>query len=280
MSEHGGPSPADDGLRSHDLVFERMAAGWKRFESAWVPVADALVARLPDLPPGATVLDIACGTGEPGLSVATARPGVHLLGVDLTPAMVEIAGREARQRGQGDARFAVMDAQELDLDDGFADLVVSRMGLLGMPNGSPAMAREAHRVLAPGGTLAVAVWDRLATNRITDAVTAAFRTASGTAEPDFGWVDDQAVDGRRERWLRDAGFTDVASEPLVWDIALDAADLWDMVATYMFPDRFAALDDDGRAALRVDLAGRLAPYERDDGSYVIPHSCRIITARR
>ncbi len=71
--------------------------------------------------------------------------------------MVEAAGRGAAVRGLGNVECRVMDAQRMDLPDESVDAVLSRFGLMLMPE--PALAlSEAHRVLRPGGRLAFAVW--------------------------------------------------------------------------------------------------------------------------
>ena len=59
-----------------------MVADFDLFLPLIQPVGLAVLGRLPKLPEGANVLDVACGTGEPGLTLARLSPDVHLLGID------------------------------------------------------------------------------------------------------------------------------------------------------------------------------------------------------
>jgi ubiquinone/menaquinone biosynthesis C-methylase UbiE len=71
--------------------------------------------------------------------------------------MVDAARRGAEARGLGNVEFRVMDAQHLELPDDSIDAVISRFGVMLVPD-PDAVAREAKRVLRDGGQLAYAVW--------------------------------------------------------------------------------------------------------------------------
>lgn len=108
--------------------------------------------------PGERVLDIATGAGQPALSLAPlvgARG--HVLGIDLSEAMVERARRRAKAAGAHNVAFEVMDAERLSFPDESVDLVTSRFGLQ-IVTDPDAMLAEALRVLRPGGRIALTVW--------------------------------------------------------------------------------------------------------------------------
>ena len=67
------------------------------------------------------------------------------------------------QRGLANVEFRVIDAQEIDLPDGSVDGVLSRFGLMLVPDPRRAL-EESHRVLRPGGRLAYAVWGAIDRN--------------------------------------------------------------------------------------------------------------------
>lgn len=61
--------------------FEQLAGSFDQLLPLFEPVTTRLMTRLPRLAAVASVLDIACGTGEPGLTLAERCPGIDLLGI-------------------------------------------------------------------------------------------------------------------------------------------------------------------------------------------------------
>lgn len=230
------------------------------------PVGRAILDRLPALAHGANVLDVACGTGEPGLTLARERSSIRLLGVDGVQEMVDIArGKAARER-LGHARFEVMNAAQLACDDQTFDAVVSRFGLL-MFGDTAASAREMRRVLRRGGSFSLAVWDDMETNTLVRTV------ASVLGVPPFA-VAPGADAGER---LRDIDMADVHSEAFRWDyeFASDAA-LWEFVSgPGLFAGHFATLDAAGRDRVNEGLLAAFSEHRTQGGGYRIPHACRL-----
>lgn len=107
---------------------------------------------------GQTVLDIATGPGEPAVGVAEfiGSQG-KVIGIDVVPAMVEAARREASRRGLSNACFEVGSADALPFETNSFDAVVSRFGVMFFPSPLDGI-REMLRVLKPQGKLAIAVW--------------------------------------------------------------------------------------------------------------------------
>ena len=101
------------------------------------------------------LLDIACGPGEWPLNVAAAHPHVTVVGIDISPIMIEYARMLARERDLHNARFKVMDAlKPLDFPDHSFDIVNARF-IFGFmpPEGWPALMQECVRIAQPGGTI-------------------------------------------------------------------------------------------------------------------------------
>jgi SAM-dependent methyltransferase len=117
--------------------------------------ADTL-GRLVDLipaAPGARWLDVACGPGLVARGLAPRVGEVH--GVDMTPAMVEVARREAASEGIANAVFSVGDATALEFADAAFDGAVTRFSLHHIPVPGRVVA-EMARVVRPGGAVVVA----------------------------------------------------------------------------------------------------------------------------
>ena len=127
--------------------FDALAPEWDEIlgDEALAPLVAAL-ARLDDVPE--RVLDVGTGTGKAARLVAERFPRTGVLGVDLSPAMVEQARSVLPAELAGRVRFEVADASALPCDNGEFDLVV----LLNMIP----FFDELARVTAPGGTVVVA----------------------------------------------------------------------------------------------------------------------------
>ena len=104
--------------------------------------------------PGEQVIDIGCGTG--GTTAALARavaPGGHVLGVDISEALVETA----RAQRLDNATFVVGDATTHPFKDGACDLVFSRFGVMFFADAVVAF-RNIRRALKPSGRLVFVAW--------------------------------------------------------------------------------------------------------------------------
>lgn len=131
--------------------FTARADGWdSRFPDDG-PAYAAAVAEL-GLRDGDRVLDAGCGTGRalPPLRAAVGASGV-VLGVDLTPAMLEAARRAGRDR---DGRLLLADVAALPLRLGSVDAVFAAGLIAHLPHPAEDL-REVARVVRPGGTLAL-----------------------------------------------------------------------------------------------------------------------------
>jgi len=104
------------------------AAEWRRTDRSFVSVTDRLLAATRGLG-FRQVLDIGCGAGELSLAIARGRPGVEVIGVDVSPQLVNAA--RARAVNHSQVSFALHDAATWAPPSGFApDLLVSRHGVM------------------------------------------------------------------------------------------------------------------------------------------------------
>src|SRR5689334_1355405 len=104
------------------------------------------------LGPGDAVLDVACG---PGIVVAAlARRAGAVVGIDLTPEMLELARQRCAEQGLDNVRFDLGDVTELPYDDGRFSRVVCRYALHHLTDPGAVVA-EMARVCAPGGRVVV-----------------------------------------------------------------------------------------------------------------------------
>ncbi|MCF8566838.1 class I SAM-dependent methyltransferase [Alicyclobacillus tolerans] len=137
------------------------APGWGKFRKSGDPTSPITerIIHLSEIRPGLQVLDLACGTGDPSLAIAklVGEEG-HVLGLDLTEAMVQGAVSRAREEGVQNASFRTL-VSELDLGvpNNTFDLCTCRHGLMFMPDPQAALQNLGAK-LKPGGRLTVSTW--------------------------------------------------------------------------------------------------------------------------
>jgi SAM-dependent methyltransferase len=108
--------------------------------------------------PGMDVLDVACGTGEPAISIASLMKNRgRVVGVDISPEPLKLARERAAQRGLSNIEFHQSDAHQLPFPDRSFDRVTSRLGVMFFSD-LPRALGELHRVLRPGGRITLLAW--------------------------------------------------------------------------------------------------------------------------
>jgi SAM-dependent methyltransferase len=140
--------------------WNKFSPGWKKWDALFMaflaPHGEAIINHLE--PAGSQrVLDIAAGTGEPGLSIARMLSGGKVMLTDLAEGMLQVAREKASAAGVTNVEFDVVDACDLPYDDGSFDAVSCRLGYMFFPDMGLA-TREMVRVLKPGGRIAATFW--------------------------------------------------------------------------------------------------------------------------
>jgi len=107
------------------------------------------------LDPGEKVVDIGSGAGFDSLIAAhMVSPNGQVVGIDMTPTMIEKAKTAAREAGISNVEFRQGYAETLPVEEGWADVVISNGVLNLMPDKSAAL-QEMARILKPGGRLQI-----------------------------------------------------------------------------------------------------------------------------
>ena len=257
-----------------DFSGDVVAAAWERYRDrifeAQRQLSEWLVDRV-DPQPGQTILEVCAGPGETGfLAAERVGPEGRLISSDLSEGMVDAARRGAEARGLTNVEFRVMDAQQVDLPDASVDGVLSRFGLMLVPEPARAFA-ECRRVLRPGRRLAYGVWGPPDRNPwLTLIALSVMQHGHVIAGDPFGTGGPFSLadaDANRDL-LAGAGFTDVESEEIPSALRYDSLDdYWDVQSSISGPLAVvvASLSDDERAAIKATLEPMAAPFQSGDG---------------
>jgi ubiquinone/menaquinone biosynthesis C-methylase UbiE len=151
-----------------ELIREQQKASWNKFSPGWKkwdslfmdflkPMGDEII-RLIKPQKEDMVLDVAAGTGEPGLTIASMVPKGMVVITDLAEDMLLVAEENALVRGISNVEILPCDVTELPFADNSFDAISCRFGFMFFPDMLLA-AKEMVRVLKPGGRLATSVWN-------------------------------------------------------------------------------------------------------------------------
>ncbi len=153
--------PNLEAIRDHQKdSWNKFSPGWKKWDDLFMaflkPMGEEMI-RMIKPRDGELVLDVATGTGEPGMTIATMIPNGKVISMDISEGMVGVAREMAKKRRLGNYETRVCDVCELPFPDRMFDAVSCRLGFMFFPDMMMA-AREMVRVLKPGGRLVTSVW--------------------------------------------------------------------------------------------------------------------------
>lgn len=267
--------------------WNRAVAHYDRYWSQQLLPAQHLLLCAAALEVGEDVIDVACGTGMVSLPAAASvaaprdtgprRRDGRVTATDLSSAMVAEVRARAESGGLTNVDGVCCPAEELTVDGPF-DVALCSLGLMYVPDPARALV-EMHRVLRPGGRIAVSVWGErrrcgwAALFGIVDA-----RVASDVCPLFFVLGGPGVLAGQLER----AGFSDVCHQRL--STSLDYANDDDAVGAAFLGGPVALanahFDPSTRAAAERDYLDSLADYRTDSGGYRVPGEFVIAWGRR
>ena len=145
-------------------IFSTIAPEYDRFNQLSSLGIDRLWRRrtvdLARLRRSSEVLDLAAGTGDLTMALATRGRPARVLSTDFVPEMLEVGRQKATAyAGETTIEFEVVDAQDLPFPDESFDVVTIAFGVRNLPDRA-ANFREVHRVLRPGGRYVVLEFSR------------------------------------------------------------------------------------------------------------------------
>jgi len=261
--------------------FNRIAARY----ADGAPLRTSLQAALLDAAapaPGEHILDLAAG---PGLLARDAArrvlPDGWVLASDIAEGMLAEGQRRAEQEGLPDLLAAACDAEHLAFADGSFDAGLLGLGLFIFPDPGKALA-ELHRVLRPGGRIALSVWSPREEvpliARAQDCI-ARLLPAPKVPRPSVFRLGTAEALGPL---LQAAGFSRIQLEPHAFTCRFACADdYWQAFLDLAggAAEALSRLPEATQARLREEVTTELAPHRDGDG-YTVAGSVLIASAQR
>jgi SAM-dependent methyltransferase len=213
---------------------------WKAKSAAMgTPVTEALVEYARPVP-GSRVLDLASGTGEPGITLATrVGPEGSVTALDLSQDLLEIAEKRARSRGLKNFSTQPGDAHSLPFPDDSFDLGTSRFGVMFFRDPRKAIG-ELRRVLRTGARACFLAWGRFDQPYWKSMMGVVHRNVGGPLLPPDGPNPFRFAErGSLSEMLRLSGFRSVEEQtvtlPWVWPGPAD--EVWQQMKAVAVPFR-------------------------------------------
>lgn len=134
------------------------ARQWRKQSADMGRNVTELIVEAAGAEPGMRILDVACGTGEPSISLARLLDGTgEVVGIDISPEAIKVAQERVAGHRLTNAQFQIADAHQLPFPDNTFDRITSRLGVMFFAD-LPRALEEMGRVLKPHGRIALLAW--------------------------------------------------------------------------------------------------------------------------
>jgi ubiquinone/menaquinone biosynthesis C-methylase UbiE len=253
--------------------WQKVAEGWHRrihVISAWSSSVTVQMLDLAGVAPGSRVLDIAAGDGDQSIKAAQrVGPEGYVLATDISSNLLAFAAKFAKEAGLNNLETRVMDGENLELEADSFDAVISRFGLMFLPDVNKGMS-EIYRVLKPGGRAAAIVLTTPDKNLWLSIPAVVARKHAQLPPPQAGQpgLFSLGSSGVFEDAFRAAGFRDIEIHKVYIPLRLSSAsecarlvqDIAGAIHTILSP-----LDEDRQREAWAEIEQELQQLEGPDG---------------
>ncbi len=277
---------ADEIREAQRATWAQLSGGWEKWDlvimDQLAPVGTAIIESL-DIAVDQQHLDIAAGTGEPGLSIARLAPQGRVVLTDLAAEMLDVAARRADAQAITNIETKACSADDLPFDDAMFDSISVRFGYMFFPDASGATA-EFARVLKVGGRICSSVWVKPEENPWTSILMQAIATevVLAPSDPNGPHMFRCATPGCVSAVYEAAGFRDVAE----WDVGVEVvtsspAEYWEMMSEHvsLAVAALQQVDEPARERIRATVIANVSAYE-NDGMIRVPGLARCIVGTK
>ncbi len=268
--------------------WDKVAAGWQQwwplFEKGAQPLSERLVS-LANIQPEHHVLDVATGVGEPALTaVKQLNSSDQITAIDQSSQMLAIAKDRFEALGFQQPNLVEMDAEQLNFSQSQFNAILSRFGLMFLPNLDDALVKM-HQMLAPQGRLVTAVWDVPSKVPMLSLPMRVVRQHLELPPPPAGVPNpfNLANVSSFEDRLRKIGFTDIYSERMTLTWEFESADEFvNMTRDLAAPVTalLANCSSEQKATIWNGIADAVMQYADENGRIFVPSEAICVVGHR
>ncbi|TMI98390.1 MAG: methyltransferase domain-containing protein [Bacillati bacterium ANGP1] len=260
---------------------DRQAAVWDRHIVPAIGAIRGRLIELVDLKPGERVLDVGTGTGAVAFDAAR-KVGAdgRVAGIDTSPRMLKRAREKAAKSGLKSVEFRKMNSSSLDWPDESFDAVISCLGQPEAPWDVRPACAEWHRILVPGGRLAICteaedpfpaqfqeVFARYKVRTPSRKLAERRRLSSGVSR------EADRIPGAR--LLEDAGFVDVRRSVESFQVFIPARAQLELLLTWGLDyEEYSELAPSVRHRFRTEASEAIRPFETVKGVMNFASACK------
>jgi ubiquinone/menaquinone biosynthesis C-methylase UbiE len=253
--------------------WQEAAEAWDRWGEVierWLGPATEAMLDMAGIGEGSRVLDVAAGAGGQSLIAARrAGEGGRVLATDISSNLLEFAAKRAREAGLSNVDTAVLDGEQLDVEEGSFDAVISRVGFIFFPDQQAAL-RGMRRALQPGGKLAGIVYSTPQANQFFSIPISIIRRRAELPPPapgqpgPFSFGAPGVIETAYER----AGFTDIETRRMSAPLRLSSVAecvRFQQESFGALHQMLAGLSDNGRAEAWREIEMELGRFDGPNG---------------
>ena len=263
--------------------WQAAAEAWRRWGPTlekWLGPATDIMLDMAGVGAGSRVLDVAAGAGSQTF-VAARRVGPtgYVLATDISSNLLKFAAEDARQAGLTNVETRVLDGENLEVEVGGFDAVISRVGLIYFPDQHKALTGM-RRALKPGGRVAAIVYSTAENNKFFSIPISIIRRRAQLPPPLPGQPGPFSLGspGVLEEAYQKAGFRDIQTRLVSAPLRLPTAAEYVRFARESFGalhQMLSSLNDSEREAAWAEIEQELRHFEGPDG---FEGPCELVVA--
>ena len=253
--------------------WDAAAQAWDNWGSTlqqWLGPATELMLEMAAVKTGGRVLDVAAGAGDQTLNAAKrVGPDGFVLATDISPKILHFAQQNAVGKGYKNVHTRLLDGENLDVEPGSFDAVISRVGLIYFPDQQKALAGM-RKALKPGGRVGAIVYSTADRNQFFSVPVSIIRRRANLPPPVPGQPGPFSLggDGVLRDALARARFQDIQERrvpaPLKMKSAADCV-RFEKESFGALHTMLAGLDESGKDGAWQEIEGELRKFETASG---------------